>query len=97
MEMYPSGWRVRIRNPLGAARRAGVQIPPSPPQKYGSNDTNCYRTFLFFCRRSPYIKQFSEYGGAKVLNARIFYFTEDELLIFCFAPPNEKNQKVDRP
>ena len=31
MEMYPSGWRVRIRNPLGAERRAGVQIPPSPP------------------------------------------------------------------
>ena len=30
--MYPSGWRVRIRNPLGAARRAGVQIPPSPPK-----------------------------------------------------------------
>ena len=24
---------MRIRNPLGAARRAGVQIPPSPPKK----------------------------------------------------------------
>ena len=33
MEMYSRGWRVRIRNPIGAARRAGVQIPPSPPMK----------------------------------------------------------------
>ena len=52
-----------------------------------------YRTFLFFCRRSPYIKQFSEYGGAKVLNARIFYFTEDELLIFALHPLMEKIKK----
>ena len=25
-----------------------------------------------------------------------FYFTEGTLLIFCFAPPYGKNQKVDR-
>ena len=57
------------------------------------HDTMGYRTFLFFCRRSPYIKQFSEYGGAKVLNARIFYFTEDELLIFALHPLMGKIKK----
>ena len=35
-------------------------------------------------------------GGAKVLNARIFYFTESSLLIFALHPPYGKNQKVDR-
>ena len=25
-----------------------------------------YRAFLFFCRRSPYIKRFSEYGGCPI-------------------------------
>ena len=33
MEMYPSGLRVRIRNPVGVARRARVQISSSPPSK----------------------------------------------------------------
>ena len=28
----------RIRNPLGVARRAGVQIPPSPPYFYDTLD-----------------------------------------------------------
>ena len=55
-----------------------------------------YRIFLFFCRRSPYIKRFSEYGGAKVLNARIFLFYRRCAADFCSAPPNVKNQKVDR-
>ena len=53
-----------------------------------------YRTFLFFCRRSPYIKQFSEYGDAKVLNARIFLFCRRRAADFCFAPPCGKNQIV---
>ena len=60
------------------------------------HDTMGYRTFLFFCRRSPYIKQFSEYGGAKVLNARFFLFYRRCAADFCFAPPYGKNQKVDR-
>ena len=55
-----------------------------------------YRTFLFFWRRSPYIKRFSEYGGAKVLNVRIFLFYRRCAADFCFAPPNEENQIVDR-
>ena len=55
-----------------------------------------YRAFLFFCRRSPYIKRFFEYGGAKVLNARIFLFYRRCAADFCFAPPYGKNQKVDR-
>ena len=73
-----------------------VQIPPAPPRNAVVHDTMGYRIFLFFCRRSPYSKQFSEYGGAKDLNIRIFYFTEGTLLIFCSAPPYGKNQKVDR-
>ena len=60
------------------------------------HDTMGYRTFLFFCRRSPYIKRFSEYGGAKVLNARFFLFYRRYAADFCFAPPYGKNQKVDR-
>ena len=55
-----------------------------------------YRTFLFICRESPYIKRFSECGGAKVLNARIFLFYRKRAADFCFAPPYGKNQKVDR-
>ena len=39
---------------------------------------------------------FSEYGGAKILNARFFLFYRRCAADFCFAPPNEKNQKVDR-
>ena len=39
---------------------------------------------------------FSEYGGAKVLNARIFLFYRRCAADFCFAPPYGKNQKVDR-
>ena len=39
---------------------------------------------------------FSEYGGAKVLNARIFLFYRRCAADFCSAPPNVKNQKVDR-
>lgn len=74
----------------------GVQVSSLAPRNAVVHDTMGYRIFLFFCRRSPYIKQFSEYGGAKVLNIRIFYFTEGMLLIFCSAPPYGKNQKVDR-
>ncbi len=39
---------------------------------------------------------FSEYGGAKILNARIFLFYRRCVADFCFAPPYGKNQKVDR-
>ena len=73
-----------------------VRIPPTPPRSAVVHDTMGYRTFLFFCRRSPYIKRFSEYGGAKVLNARIFLFYRRCAADFCFAPPYGKNQKVDR-
>ena len=52
--------------------------------------------FLFFWRRSPYSKQFSEHRGAKVFNARIFLFYRRCAADFCFAPPYGKNQKVDR-
>ena len=54
-----------------------------------------WATAPFFCRRSPYIKRFSEYGGAKVLNARIFLFYRRCTADFCFVPPYEKNQKVE--
>ena len=30
------------------------------------HDTMGYRAFLFFCRRSPYIKRFSEHGGCPI-------------------------------
>ena len=73
-----------------------VQIPPAPPRNAVVHDTMGYRTFLFICRESPYIKRFSECGGAKVLNARIFLFYRKRAADFCFAPPYGKNQKVDR-
>ena len=60
------------------------------------HDTMGYRTFLFFCRTSPCIRRFSEYGSAKILNARIFLFYRRCAADFCFAPPYGKNQKVDR-
>ena len=66
------------------------------PRNAVVHDTMGYRTFLFICRESPYIKRFSEYGGAKVLNARIFLFYRKRAADFCFAPPYGKNQKVDR-
>ena len=74
----------------------GVQVPPRAPRNAVVHDTMGYRTFLFSCRRGPYIKQFSEYGGAKVLNARIFLLCRRRAADFCFAPPYGKNQKVDR-
>ena len=61
-----------------------------------ADGTMGYRTFYFFHRRSPYIKRFSEYGGAKALNARIFLFYRRCAADFCFAHPYGKNQKVDR-
>ena len=73
-----------------------VRIPPTPPRNAVVHDTMGYRIFLFFCRRSPYIKQFSEYGGAKVLNIRIFYFTEGMLLIFCSAAYAAQKVQLDR-
>ena len=73
-----------------------VRIPLAPPRSAVVHDTMGYRTFLFFCRRSLYIKRFSEYGGAKILNARFFLFYRRCAADFCFAPPNEKNQKVER-
>ena len=73
-----------------------VQVLLSAPRSAVVHDTMGYRTFLFFCRRSPYIKQFSEYGGAKVINARFFLFYRRCAADFCFAPPYGKNQKVDR-
>ena len=39
---------MRIRNPPGAARRAGVQIPPSPPNKFDSFDTRVSETIELF-------------------------------------------------
>ena len=72
-----------------------VRIPPTPPRNAVVHDTMGYRIFLFFCRRSSYIKRFSEYGGAKVLNARISLFYRRCTADFCFAPPYGKNQKVD--
>ncbi len=77
-------------------KRPRVQVPPLRPRSAVVHDTMGYRTFLFFCRRSPYIKQYSEYGGAKVLNARFFLFYRRCAADFCFAPPYGKNQKVDR-
>ena len=68
----------------------------APPRNAVVHDTMGYRTFLFICRESPYIKRFSECGGAKVLNARIFLFYRKRAADFCFAPPYGKNQKVDR-
>ena len=98
-ENSPADWF--CRRGQGAKRREGARectekIPNSPPRSAVVHDTMGYRTFLFFCRRSPYIKRFSEYGGAKVLNARIFLFYRRCAADFCFAPPNEKNQIVDR-
>jgi len=52
-----------------------------------------YRTFLFFCRRSPYIKRFSEYGGAKSLMLGFSYFTEGALLNFALHPLMGKIKK----
>ena len=66
------------------------------PRSAVVHDTMGYCTFLFFCRRSLYIKRFSEYGGAKVLNARIFLFYRRCAADFCSAPSYGKNQKVDR-
>lgn len=76
--------------------RTGVRLPSAPPRNAVVHDTMGYRTFLFICRESPYIKRFSECGGAKVLNARIFLFYRKRAADFCFAPPYGKNQKVDR-
>ena len=87
------GIRARLRGVWATVR---VQVPSTAPRNAVVHDTMGYRTFLFFCRRSPYIKRFSEYGGAKVLNARIFLFYRRCAADFCFAPPNEKNQKVGR-
>ena len=78
-----------------AERRAG-STPVTRTTKCGSPWYNGLPYFLFFCRRSPYIKRFSEYGGAKVLNARIFLFYRRCAADFCSAPPYGKNQKVDR-
>ena len=49
-----------------------VRIPFPPPRSAVVHDTMGYRTFLFFCRRSPYIKRFSEYGGCKSLQCSDF-------------------------
>ena len=52
-----------------------------------------YRIFLFFCRRSPYIKQFSEYGVQKSSMFGFSYFTEGALLIFALHPLMGKIKK----
>ena len=84
------GIRARLRGVWATVR---VQVPSTAPTSAVVHDTMGYP--LFFCRRSPYIKRFSEYGGAKVLNARIFLFYRRCTADFCFAPPYEKNQKVE--
>ena len=94
MGEFPSGQRGQTVNLLAVLSVVRIHLPP--PRSAVVHDTMGYRTFLFFCRRSPYIKRFSEYGGAKVLNARIFLFYRRCAADFCFAPPNEENQIVDR-
>lgn len=49
---------------------------------------------VFSCRKSPYIKQFSKYGVQKSSMIGFFYSIEGALLIFGFALPNKKIQKV---
>ena len=80
---------------VGLIPRAG-STPATGTTKCGSPWYNGLPYFLFFCRRSPYIKRFSEYGGAKVLNTRVFLLCRRRAAYFCFAPPYGKNQKVDR-
>ena len=43
------------------------------------HDTMGYRTFLFLCRRSPYIKRFSEYGVQK--SSILGFFTYNALML----------------
>ena len=44
LEGCPSGRRCDSRKVV-CRKAPRVRIPNPPPQKYGSNDTNCYRTF----------------------------------------------------
>ena len=95
--MHPLKWRTApLWTEVAPPFKGFYQNYGSLPRSAVVHDTMGYRIFLFFCRRSPYSKQFSEYGGAKVLNARIFLFYRSWVADFCFAPPNEKNQKVGR-
>ena len=91
-------WRLELPRALGnvpAARfnprrfraAARVQVSSLAPRNAVVHNTMGYRIFLFFCRRSPYIKQFSEYGGAKVLNTRIFLFYRKFATDFLLCTP----------
>lgn len=79
---------------LCSQKEPRVRIPNSPPRKTVVHDTMGYRTILFFYRKSPYIKRFSEQVGANVLSARIFLFGGKATAAFCFAPPLRKIKKL---
>ena len=54
-----------------------VRIPFPPPQRYGSNDTNCYRTFNFLYWNSLDIKLKARLAGSFTnLPASLFSFME---------------------
>ena len=71
-----------------------VQVLFPAPRSAVVHDTMGYRTFLFFCRRSSYSKQFSEHRGVqKSSMLGFFYFTEGAMLIFALHPLMGKIKK----
>ena len=89
-------WRSLVSRSLWEREISQVRILSSRPRNAVAHDTMGYRTFLFFCRRSLYSKQFSEHRGCKSPQCSDFLFYRRYAADFCFAPPYGKNQKVDR-